>query len=120
MGRSQAQGLPRVALADVPACSASPRGIRAINEAPACDALAHSLAPSEPGQKPVCRAAGCRHRSGSAGHGLPGWSLARSRDRNGWGEFAATASLFPDLPQWGALGGDAGAGAELVLVFPGE
>lgn len=106
MGRSQAQGLPRVALADVPACSALPRGIRAMNEAPACDALAHSLTPSEPGQKPVCR--------------LSGWSLARSRDRNGWGEFAATASLFPNLPQRGALGGDAGAGAALVLVFPGE
>lgn len=69
MGRSQRQGLPRVALADVPACSASPRGICAMNEAPACDAPAHSLPPArpsawEPGREAVCRAAGCRNRSG--------------------------------------------------------
>ena len=58
--------------------------------------------PVSPGSLTVCRATGCRHRSGAAchpgvqpapqGHTLPGWPLARSRNRNGCGEFAATAA----------------------------
>lgn len=73
MGCSQAQGLPRVALADELACSASPRGIHAMNEASASDAPAHSLPPAQ-APRPGTSLAGSwvPAGSGAAGHPAPG------------------------------------------------
>jgi len=100
MGRGQVQGLPRVALADVSAHSASPRGIHATNRAPVRHDPARrptpTQAPGQRGAQALC--------PGLRGHTLPRQPLARSRSRNHGGvrcEGSSCASLFPELPRLG-------------------